>query len=93
VSENIQPHKIFVKIIDTTHKIMYHYLMDLNYIIRSELLRQNKKLSYLIEKLGCSRQALGVRMRRNDMKVSTLEQIADALDCDLEIKLTPRNQD
>ena len=67
--------------------------MDLNYIIRSELLRQNKDIKFLAQKFGCTKENLYNKLNRNDMKISTIERIAEALDCDLEIKFIPRNQD
>ena len=64
--------------------------MDINLLIRTELIKHDMTIGELVQKLGCSRQALGVRLRRNDMKVSTLEQIAELLDCQLNISFSPK---
>ena len=65
--------------------------MDLNYLIKNELLKRHTKSYELAEKCGYTKQNLSLKLTKNDMRVSDLEKIANALDCDLSISFIPKD--
>ena len=55
------------------------------------LLRNNLKQKDIVEKLGLSKNAISQSLNRDNISLDKMLLIADALDCDLEIKLVPRD--
>lgn len=59
--------------------------MDVSEIIKIICVKRNITVAELSVKMGFSKQNLFNKLYRNDMKVSDLEKILDALDCELKI--------
>jgi hypothetical protein len=59
--------------------------MNVNEIIKIICVKRNITVAELSVKMGFSKQNLFNKLYRNDMKVSDLEKILDALDCELKI--------
>ena len=64
--------------------------MDVSKFIKVELAKNDMNQSNLAELLGITRQNVHIRMTRNAWKVSDLERIADALNCDLSVEFIKR---
>lgn len=58
--------------------------------VKEYLLRNNLKQKDIVEKLGLSKNAISQSLNRDNISLDKMLLIADALDCDLEIKLVPR---
>lgn len=65
--------------------------IDINYIIRNEMLKQHITLGELTKALSCSRQNLYVKLKRNDLKLSDIEKIAGVLKCEVNLTFSPKN--
>jgi transcriptional regulator with XRE-family HTH domain len=59
--------------------------------VKEYLLRNNLKQKDIVEKLGLSKNAISQSLNRDNISLDKMLLIADALDCDLEIKLVPRD--
>jgi len=59
--------------------------MNVSEIIKIICIKRNTTIAELSVKMGFSKQNLFNKLYRNDMKVSDLERILDALDCELKI--------
>ena len=59
--------------------------MNVSEIINIICVKRNITVAELSVKMGFSKQNLFNKLYRNDMKVSDLEKILDALDCELKI--------
>lgn len=59
--------------------------------VKEYLLRNNLKQKDIVEKLGLSKNAISQSLNRDNISLDKMILIADALGCDLEIKLVPRN--
>ncbi len=59
--------------------------MNVSEIIKIVCVKRNITVAELSVKMGFSKQNLFNKLYRNDMKVSDLERILDALDCELKI--------
>ena len=59
--------------------------MNVSEIIKIICVKRNITVAELSVKMGFSMQNLFNKLYRNDMKVSDLEKILDALDCELKI--------
>lgn len=59
--------------------------------VKEYLLRNNLKQKDIVEKLGLSKNAISQSLNRDNISLDKMLLIADALDCDLEIKLIPKN--
>ncbi len=59
--------------------------------VKEYLLRNNLKQKDIVEKLGLSKNAVSQSLNRDNISLDKMILIADALDCDLEIKLVPRD--
>lgn len=59
--------------------------MNVSEIIKIICVKRNITVAELSVKMGFSKQNLFNKLYRNDMKVSDLERILDALDCELKI--------
>ena len=57
--------------------------MNVSEIIKIICVKRNITVAELSVKMGFSKQNLFNKLYRNDMKVSDLEKILDALDCEL----------
>ena len=60
--------------------------------VKEYLLRNNLKQKDILEKLGLSKNAISQSLNRDNISLDKMLLIADALDCDLEIKLVPRSK-
>lgn len=58
--------------------------------VKEYLLRNNLKQKDIVEKLGLSKNAISQSLNRDNISLDKMLLIADALNCDLEIKLVPR---
>lgn len=59
--------------------------------VKEYLLRNNLKQKDIVEKLGLSKNAISQSLNRDNISLDKMILIADALGCDLEIKLVPRD--
>lgn len=59
--------------------------------VKEYLLRNNLKQKDIVEKLGLSKNAVSQSLNRDNISLDKMLLIADALDCDLEIRLVPRD--
>ena len=59
--------------------------------VKEYLLRNNLKQKDIVEKLGLSKNAVSQSLNRDNISLDKMILIADALGCDLEIKLVPRD--
>ena len=59
--------------------------------VKEYLLRNNLKQKDIVEKLGLSKNAVSQSLNRDNISLDKMILIAKALDCDLEIKLVPRD--
>lgn len=59
--------------------------------VKEYLLRNNLKQKDIVEKLGLSKNAISQSLNRDNISLDKMLLIAEALDCDLEIKLVPRS--
>lgn len=59
--------------------------------VKEYLLRNNLKQKDIVEKLGLSKNAVSQSLNRDNISLDKMILIADALDCDLEVKLVPRD--
>lgn len=55
------------------------------------LIRRDMTITALAKQMGYSRQALAQRMNRENMGVQDLAALADALNCELDIKFIMRD--
>lgn len=60
--------------------------MNISEAIKILCIKRNTSVAELSVKLGNSKQNLFNKLYRNDMKISDLEKIAEALDCNLKIE-------
>ncbi len=61
------------------------------YEVKKYLLEKNLKQQVITDKSGASKGAVSQLLNRDNISLDKMIMIADALDCDLEIKLKPRN--
>ena len=59
--------------------------------VKEYLLRNNLKQKDIVEKLGLSKNAISQSLNRDNIPLDKMILIADALDCDLEVRLVPRD--
>ena len=59
--------------------------------VKHFLIENNLKQKYIVDKLGLSKNAVSSSLNRDNISLEKMQAIADALDCDLEITLKPRN--
>lgn len=60
--------------------------------VKEYLLRNNLKQKDIVEKLGLSKNAVSQSLNRDNISLDKMILIADALDCDLEVRLVPRSK-
>ena len=65
--------------------------MNVSEIIKIVCVKRNIPVAELSVKMGFSKQNLFNKLYRNDMKVSDLERILAALDCELNISVLDKN--
>ena len=65
--------------------------MNVSEIIKIVCVKLNITVAELSVKMGFSKQNLFNKLYRNDMKVSDLERILAALDCELNISVLDKN--
>lgn len=58
--------------------------------IKHAMLDNNLNNTELAQKLNTTRQNIGRILSSDDFKISTLESIANALNCDLQIEFIPK---
>ena len=61
--------------------------MNVSEIIKIICIKRNTTIAELSVKMGFSKQNLFNKLYRNDMKVSDLEKVLAALDCELNISV------
>lgn len=59
-------------------------------LVKIKLVEKDMKKKQLADLLGCSTRNLDQNLRNDNFRISTMLQIAEALDCNLEIRLTDR---
>lgn len=59
-------------------------------LVKIKLVEKDMKKKQLADLLGCSIRNLDQNLRNDNFRISTMLQIAEALDCNLEIRLTDR---
>lgn len=64
--------------------------MELDKYIKKVLIDKDVKQIDLAEKMGISRASLGGLISRNKMGIDKLEELANALDCDVKITFVDR---
>lgn len=65
--------------------------MDAATSIKIVMIKRQLTQTTLAERLNTSQSNIGTQLKRNNFQISQLERIADALDCDLVIKLRMRD--
>ena len=65
---------------------------DLAVLLKTQMLRADKTITWLAEQFGAPFPSMSRSINRADISVGKLQQIADALGCDLDITLVPRNK-
>lgn len=60
--------------------------MNISEAIKILCIKRNISVAELSVKLGNSKQNLFNKLYRNDMKISDLEKVAEALDCNLKVE-------
>lgn len=65
--------------------------MSMSEKIRISLIKKNMNLTQLAEKLNCSSPNLSGKLRRDNFSEKDLLEIAEALDCTLEINFIDKN--
>lgn len=65
--------------------------MNVSEIIKIVCVKRNITVAELSVKMGFSKQNLFNKLYRNDMKVSDLERILAALDCELNVSVLDKN--
>lgn len=65
--------------------------MNVSEIIKIICIKRNTTIAELSVKMGFSKQNLFNKLYRNDMKVSDLEKVLDALDCEMKIDVLDKN--
>ena len=61
-------------------------------VIQIALIQNNMKKKDLAEKLNCTTSNITNKLKRNKFSASFLYDIADAMDCDLEINFRKREE-
>lgn len=64
--------------------------MDGTKIVKKLLLEKNVNTVELAKRLGCGTANLYNKYKRNNFSINEVEQIADALNCDMSIKFIDR---
>ena len=67
--------------------------MKLDETIKIICIKRKTNIAELSTKLGNSKQNLYNKLYRNDMKISDLEKLAEALDCKLQINFIDKTTD
>lgn len=65
--------------------------MDGTKIVKKLLLEKNVNTVELAKRLGCGTANLYNKYKRNNFSINEVEQIADALNCDMSIKFIDRS--
>lgn len=65
--------------------------IDISTEIKVMLVKANKNLSWLAERLNVSQPNLSAKMKRNNFRVSEMIEIAEILGYDLKIKFIKKN--
>lgn len=65
--------------------------MNMNENIKIACVKRNISIAELARRSGQTPQNFNQKMRINNFKTEELEKIADALDCDLEIRLIDKD--
>lgn len=60
------------------------------YLVKDYLLKNNLKQKDICEKLNVSSGRLSELLRQDNISLNKMLEIAEALNCDLEIKLVPK---
>lgn len=60
-------------------------------LVKIKLAEKELNISQLASMIGCSQSNLSQILSGDNMRESSMLQIADALDCDLEIRLVDRS--
>lgn len=58
--------------------------------IKIMMRRNGSSVEKIADRLGCTRQNLNTKLKRGNMRIDEIEQIANLLDCDLIIELRER---
>ena len=64
--------------------------MDIKKFLKIEQIKHDMTGSDISDKCGWYEQAYSKRITRNDMMISDLEKIANAMNCDLKIEFVDR---
>lgn len=65
--------------------------MSMSEKIKIVLLKRKLGIKDLAEKLGCTGANISNKLRRDNFSEKELEEIAEALDCDLDVSFTLRD--
>lgn len=71
--------------------MFYTTTMNMNENIKIACVKRNISIAELARRSGQTPQNFNQKMRINNFKTEELEKIADALDCDLEIRLIDKD--
>ena len=61
-------------------------------LYKSYLYEKNIKQLDVAEKLGVTQASISKTLKGDNITLEQMSKLADAVDCDLEIKLVPRNK-
>lgn len=65
-------------------------MLSMEKLIKTFLIEQGSNTKQLAEKIGCGSANIYGKYRRNTFSVADLERIADAYNCEVEIKFVPK---
>lgn len=60
--------------------------------VKQYLLENNLKQQQIVERLGLSKNAISQALNRDNISLDKMQEISNALDCDLIIELKPRQK-
>ena len=66
--------------------------MDIAKEIKKILIDKDMTLTDLAEKLGVTQQNVSAKLKKNDMRISEIEKIADVLEYEIDIKFKQKNK-
>lgn len=62
------------------------------YVVKKYLIENDLKQQIITDNSGVSKGAISQLLNRDNISLDKMQMIADALDCDLQIKLIPKKE-
>ena len=61
-------------------------------VVKQYLLDNDIKQQEIVDKMNVAKNTISQSLNRSNVTLDTMLRVADALDCDLEIKLVPKSK-